>query len=110
GLPGNETLAGITDPPFVHAPDFFARWLAAARGRFVELSCHPGHLDLTLDGRDGTIAEGHIHRRPRELELLRRPGFPDAVRAAGFELVSAAELVWRMSGGETEPIELKRAG
>ena len=54
GLPGNEMLAGITDPPFVYAPDFFACWLAAARGTFVELSCHPGHLDLTLDGRDGT--------------------------------------------------------
>jgi predicted glycoside hydrolase/deacetylase ChbG (UPF0249 family) len=100
GLPGNETLAGITDPAFVYAPDFFARWLAAARGRFVELSCHPGYLDLTLDGRDGTVADGHIHRRPRELELLRRPAFPDAVKANGFELVTAGELVWRMAGGE----------
>ena len=91
-------LAGITDPPFVHAPDFFARWLAAARGRFVELSCHPGHLDLTLDGRDGTVADGHIHRRPHELELLRQSGFLDAVRAAGFEVVTAAEFVRRTGG------------
>jgi predicted glycoside hydrolase/deacetylase ChbG (UPF0249 family) len=99
GLPGNETLAGITDPPFVRAADFFGRWLAAARGRFVELSCHPGHLDMTLDGRDGTVADGHIHRRARELELLREPGFLAAVRSAGFELVTAAELVRRMNGG-----------
>src|SRR5438309_8057543 len=28
GLPGNDSLAGITDPPFVHAADFFGRWLA----------------------------------------------------------------------------------
>jgi predicted glycoside hydrolase/deacetylase ChbG (UPF0249 family) len=97
GLPGNETLVGVTDPPFVHSPDFFARWLAAARGRFVELSCHPGHLDPTLDGRDGTPADGHIHRRPRELAVLRDPAFLDAMRAAGFELVTAEEMVKRMS-------------
>ncbi|HUR52818.1 MAG TPA: ChbG/HpnK family deacetylase [Gemmataceae bacterium] len=93
GFPGNDTLAGITDPPFVHAPDFFARWLAATPGRFVELSCHPGHFDPTLDGRDGTIADGHMHRRARELELLREPAFRDAVRDAGFRLVTAAEVV-----------------
>jgi len=98
GLPGNEVLIGITDPPFVRAADFFGRWLAAARGRFVELSCHPGHLDLTLDGRDGTVADGHIHRRPHELELLRQSGFLDAVRAAGFEVVTAAEFVRRTGG------------
>jgi predicted glycoside hydrolase/deacetylase ChbG (UPF0249 family) len=98
GLPGNQTLIGITDPPFVRAADFFGQWLAAARGRFVELSCHPGHLDLSLDGRDGTVADGHIHRRPRELELLGEPEFLAAVRAAGFELVTAEELVRRMNG------------
>lgn len=99
GLPGNDALIGVTDPPFVRAADFFTRWLSAARGRVVELSCHPGHLDMTLDGRDGTIADGHIHRRARELELLREPGFLDAVRAAGFELVTAAELIRRTAGG-----------
>ena len=99
GLPGNEALIGITDPPFVRAADFFGRWLAAARGRFVELSCHPGHLDATLEGRDGTVADGHIHRRPRELELLRQPGFLAAVRGAGFEAVTAAEFVRRSDCG-----------
>ena len=104
GLPGNETLIGITNPPFVKAADFFGRWLAAARGRFVELSCHPGHLDLTLDGRDGTIADGHIHRRPRELERLREPGYVAAVRAAGFELVTAAEFVRRTGGAPANAV------
>jgi predicted glycoside hydrolase/deacetylase ChbG (UPF0249 family) len=98
GLPGNDTLLGITDPPFTERPDFFARWLAAARGRFVELSCHPGHFDSTLDGRDGTLSDGLIHRRPREFALLSQPAFLDAVRAAGFTLVTAAELVRRRRG------------
>ena len=100
-MPGNDSLAGITDPPFVHAADFFARWLAAATGRFVELSCHPGYFDSTLDGRDGTIADGHMHRRAKELELLREPAFRDAVTAAGFRLVTAAGWVQEMCGGRT---------
>jgi predicted glycoside hydrolase/deacetylase ChbG (UPF0249 family) len=102
-LPGNEALAGITDPPFVRDPDFFARWLATARGRFVELSCHPGHFDPTLAGRDGTLTDGHVHRRPRELALLRDPGFLAAVRAAGFEPVTAERMVKRMTGGSDRP-------
>lgn len=89
GFPGNDTLAGITDPAFVHDPAFFARWLATIPGRFVELSCHPGHLDPTLDGRDGTLTDGQIHRRPYELAQLADPAFRAAVRANGFELVTA---------------------
>jgi predicted glycoside hydrolase/deacetylase ChbG (UPF0249 family) len=92
GLPGNETHLGITDPSLTERPDFFARWLAAATGRFVELGCHPGHFDATLVGRDGTLADGFIHRRVRELALLSRPDFLAAVRACGFALVTAAEL------------------
>lgn len=90
-FPGNDTLLGVTDPPFTRDPAFFARWLAAAAGRIVELGCHPGHFDETLVGRDGTLADGHVHRRPRELMLLEQPAFRDAVRAAGFALVTAAE-------------------
>jgi len=103
-LPGNDRLIGITDPPFVHRPDFFQRWLRAAKGSFVELSCHPGHLDLTLDGRDGSIADGHIHRRPRELELLAHPSFREAVNEARFVLVSAAEAIG------VKPVRRRRAG
>jgi predicted glycoside hydrolase/deacetylase ChbG (UPF0249 family) len=93
GLPGNEELVGITDPPCVKHPRFLERWLSAARGRFVEMSCHPGHLDLSLDGRDGSLTDGQIHRRVNEYHRLSDPGFLDAVAANGFELVIAAELV-----------------
>lgn len=105
GLPGNDTLIGVTDPPFTEKSDFFTRWLASATGRFVELSCHPGHFDATLAGRDGTLADGLIHRRPRELALLSQPAFLAAVRANGFTLVTAAELVRQMSA---EPTALVR--
>lgn len=90
GLPGADWLLGVTDPPFVRDPRFFARWLAAAPGRVVELTCHPGHLDATLEGRDGSLADGQLHRRQREYELLRDPGFHEAVKAAGFTLTDAA--------------------
>ncbi len=97
-FPGNDALLGVTDPPFTADPNFFARWLAAATGRFVELSCHPGHFDPTLVGRDGTLEDGFVHRRPRELALLERSDFLDAVRAAGFTLVTAAELAAHQRG------------
>jgi predicted glycoside hydrolase/deacetylase ChbG (UPF0249 family) len=94
---GNDELLGVTDPPFTADPAFFARWLSAAAGRFVELSCHPGHFDPTLAGRDGTLEDGFVHRRPRELALLARPEFLAAVRACGFTLVTAAELARHVS-------------
>ena len=92
GLPGNETLIGITDPPYVHANGFLEKWIGAAAGNHVELSCHPGKLDYSLDGRDGTLADGHIHRRAREYELLSSQLFFDRVRDAGFRLCSAREM------------------
>lgn len=95
GLPGADALLGVTDPPCVRDPRFFARWLAAARGRVLELTCHPGYFDPTLVGRDGTPTDGQIHRRGNELELLRRPAFFAAVRAAGFRLITAAGLTAR---------------
>jgi predicted glycoside hydrolase/deacetylase ChbG (UPF0249 family) len=98
GFPGADALAGITDPPHVWNAGFFRRWLACVPGRFVELTCHPGLLDPTLDGRDGSFTDGQIHRRQRELELLRDPGFPEAVAAAGFRLVTAAEMTALRSG------------
>jgi predicted glycoside hydrolase/deacetylase ChbG (UPF0249 family) len=97
-LPGNDRLLGITDPPIVHDPRFFARWLAAARGRFVELTCHPGYLDESLVGRDGSPVDGQLHRREAELKRLREPAFDTAVAAAGFTLVSAAEMAGIISG------------
>jgi predicted glycoside hydrolase/deacetylase ChbG (UPF0249 family) len=104
GLPGNDEAIGITDPVFTQKPEFFVRWLAASRGRFVELGCHPGHFDYTLEGRDGTLLDGCIHRRPRELAMLSQPSFLSATKAAGFTLVSAAEMAHRLRGEVAAPI------
>lgn len=89
GFPGNDALLGITDPPFVNDPDFFARWLREARGDVCELMVHPGHADDTLGDRDGPASANQAGRRVREFELLSAPAFRQAVEAAGFELVSA---------------------
>ena len=105
GFPGAEWLMGITDPPYVHRDGFFAEWLAAAPGQRVELTCHPGFLDITLDGRDGSLTDGQLHRRQREYQLLSQPAFAEAVAAAGFELCCTADL-----DRQAEPTALRRAG
>jgi predicted glycoside hydrolase/deacetylase ChbG (UPF0249 family) len=87
-FPGNDALLGITDPPFVHDPQFFANWLAHSRGDTLELTCHPGHLDATLEQRDGSLADGQLHRRAAEFARLGDPAFLECVQAAGFELVT----------------------
>jgi chitin disaccharide deacetylase len=92
GLPGNDWLAGVTDPPCVADPDYLVRWLTRIPGRAVELTCHPGYLDTTLIGRDCTATDGLLLRRVRELHLLRQPGFRDACRRAGFTLVPASAV------------------
>jgi predicted glycoside hydrolase/deacetylase ChbG (UPF0249 family) len=93
GLPGNDWLAGITDPPHVADPDYLSRWLTRVPGRIVELTCHPGHIDTTLIGRDCTANDGLLLRRVRELHLLRHASFPAACRQAGFTLIAPSELV-----------------
>jgi predicted glycoside hydrolase/deacetylase ChbG (UPF0249 family) len=95
GFPGNDWLAGITDPPAVRDPDFFVRWLTRVPGQNVELACHPGHPDPTLDGRDCRPGDGLAQRRVDELGLLLQPGFTDACRRAGFTLMSPSE--WRIA-------------
>lgn len=96
GFPGNDQLIGITDPPCVHASDFFPRWLAASRGDLVELTCHPGEHDETLLGRDARPGDGNLERRVRELAALAEPS---AIRSAcervGLELVRPSELPGR---------------
>lgn len=94
GFPGNDTLAGITDPPYLEDPDYLVRWLTRIPGDVVELTCHPGHPDPTLPGRDGTAADGLLRRRIRELELLRDDRFLDAVRRAGFALTTPTHLTY----------------
>jgi predicted glycoside hydrolase/deacetylase ChbG (UPF0249 family) len=96
-LPGNDWLVGVTDPPFVSDSRFLARWLAHVPGRVVELTCHPGHPDATLIGRDCKAGDGQVERRVRELELLSQSAFSDACRDAGFELIAPTQLnrLWK---------------
>jgi predicted glycoside hydrolase/deacetylase ChbG (UPF0249 family) len=93
GFPGNDWLAGVTDPPWVADPDYLVRWLTRIPGRMVELTCHPGHLDPTLIGRDCTAGDGLLRRRVHELERLREPGFAAACRRAALTLVPAGALI-----------------
>lgn len=95
GFPGNDWLAGITDPPAVADSQFLTRWLHAIPGRVVELTCHPGIHDETLIGRDCTPADGQLLRRVREYDLLQQQSFWQACKEAGFTLVSPSELIAR---------------
>jgi predicted glycoside hydrolase/deacetylase ChbG (UPF0249 family) len=88
GFPGNDWLAGITDPLCVKHPEFLARWLTRLPGRVVELTCHPGHPDETLLGRDATVTDGQMQRRIDERTLLRQANFRQACRLAGFTLIA----------------------
>jgi predicted glycoside hydrolase/deacetylase ChbG (UPF0249 family) len=93
GFPGNDWLAGITDPSCVEDPDFLARWLRRVPGEIVELTCHPGYGDQTLIGRDSTGHDGLIGRRVSELRLLQHPSFKNEFRRAGFQLVAPSEVI-----------------
>jgi chitin disaccharide deacetylase len=88
GFPGNDWLAGITKPNCVLEPEFFVRWLRAMPGQVVELMCHPGEFDRTLVGRDCTEGDGLLQQRVNELRWLGDPSFVDAVKDAGFRLVT----------------------
>jgi predicted glycoside hydrolase/deacetylase ChbG (UPF0249 family) len=92
GFAAADWLAGITDPPWVRRPDFFALWLAAVPGRVVELMCHPGEYDPTLIGRDCSATDGYLERRVDELALLRKPDFLACCARAGFRLTLPSEL------------------
>jgi predicted glycoside hydrolase/deacetylase ChbG (UPF0249 family) len=91
GFPGNEWLIGITDPPYVADPRFLVRWLRRAPGDIVELTCHPGHRDWTLVGRDCTAHDGQVERRVCEFRLLQHPSFRTACERAGLQLVSPSQ-------------------
>jgi predicted glycoside hydrolase/deacetylase ChbG (UPF0249 family) len=93
GFPGNDWLAGVTDPAWAADPAFLLHWLRRIPGAVVELTCHPGYLDMTLIGRDCTPDDGQMQRRVHELHLLRQPSFRDACDRAGFTLISASELI-----------------
>ncbi len=89
GFPGNDALAGVTDPAFVADPHFFTRWLETVPGQTVELACHPGRHDPTLIGRDCRREGIDLWRRMHELVLVRHPSFNEACRRAGFVRVPA---------------------
>ncbi len=91
GFPGNDWLAGLTNPRPVADPQLLVRWLEHIPGQVVELACHPGYRDGTLLGRDCTDADG-VAWRVQELQRLRAPGFLKVCQRAGFTLVSPAEL------------------
>jgi predicted glycoside hydrolase/deacetylase ChbG (UPF0249 family) len=93
GFPGNDSLAGVTDPHYVADPAFLARWLAQVPGHAVELTCHPGYRDPTLIDRDCKEGDPQLERRPREFDLLQHPSFLEARHRAGFKLVKLAELL-----------------
>jgi predicted glycoside hydrolase/deacetylase ChbG (UPF0249 family) len=99
GLPGNDWLAGVTDPPWVKDPAFFTRWLRRVPGEVVELMVHPGHRDETLIGRDCTREDGQLQRRVDEWHLLQQPAFREACRQARFRLVTAEVLLQRWQKG-----------
>jgi predicted glycoside hydrolase/deacetylase ChbG (UPF0249 family) len=92
GFPGNDWLAGITDPPATDDPQFFTRWLHYMPGDVVELMCHPGADDSALHGRTGETP-AMLRRRVRERQLLELPSFLEAVRAAGFQMLSPSAWV-----------------
>ncbi len=94
-FPGNEWLAGITDPKWVDDSEFFTRWIAQiakASGQVVELAVHPGYRDETLIGRDCSATDGQIERRVAEHGLLSHPSFHDACRAAGFRIATTDDF------------------
>lgn len=93
GFPGNDWLAGITNPACVLDPQFFARWLEAMPGDVVELMCHPGQFDPTLVGRDCSVEDGLQQQRINELRWLSDPAFLDSVNAANFRLAAPSEVV-----------------
>jgi predicted glycoside hydrolase/deacetylase ChbG (UPF0249 family) len=97
GHPGNDWLAGVTDPPHVADPDFLVRWLTKIPGNVVELTCHPGYHDKTLIGRDCTETDGQLARRVSEMKLLRDDRFLSACRDAGLTLLAPADLEYMPS-------------
>jgi len=101
GFPGNDWLAGLTNPAAVESPDFFVNWLTAVPGQIVELMCHPGQYDETLVDRDCTADDGLLQQRVNELHLLQAPSFLEAVELAGFRLTTPSELVL---GSATQPL------
>jgi predicted glycoside hydrolase/deacetylase ChbG (UPF0249 family) len=91
GFPGAARLAGLADLGRPPAPAFFVSWLeraAVGDSGGGELTCHPGHLDPALVGREVASLEAPLlRRRPQELALLAQSSFRDACARTGLRLV-----------------------
>jgi predicted glycoside hydrolase/deacetylase ChbG (UPF0249 family) len=94
-LSSADWLAGLSDPQDAGRSDYFTRWLSYCPGQSVELMCHPGHLDLTLGGRDGTPAGGSQPWRVEEYRRLVDPAFDEACYRFGFQRMRPAEWLGR---------------
>ena len=84
GFRGNQWLAGINDTRRTEDASFFSRWLRSMPGSFVELTCHPGLLDPSLEGRDGSWTDGKIFRRADEYHWLLSSQFRDTIQECNF--------------------------
>jgi len=91
-LPGNDYLAGITDPKWIEDPRFYLRWLAHVPGKVVELAVHPGHYDEALVDRDCSRESGQIERRVSEHRLLSDPRFQCECDRLGFVLCRPSRI------------------
>jgi predicted glycoside hydrolase/deacetylase ChbG (UPF0249 family) len=91
-FPCADALIGITPPTTGADEDCFARWIRRARGRSVELMCHPGADDDALGGREGPETAAWIRQRQGEAARLADPRFMDDCRAAGFRLMRPTEF------------------
>ena len=92
GFPGNDWLAGITDPACVQHSNYLVHWLSRVPGKVVELACHPGYWDPSLIGRDCTADDGRLQRRVDELHLMQQSSFRQVCRQAGFTLVGPSAI------------------
>ena len=94
-LPTNDTLAGISTPQSVQDHDYLVRWIRQVSGDVVELTCHPGHRDETLIGRDCTAEDGYVQARVEEFKHLSAASFAQACNKAGLVISKPAEILAR---------------
>ena len=93
GLPTNDTLAGISTPTSVLDPEYLTRWIRLVQGNVVELTCHPGHRDESLIGRDCTDKDGRVEARVEEFNHLSSPGFLATCAEVGLTIKKLPEIL-----------------
>jgi predicted glycoside hydrolase/deacetylase ChbG (UPF0249 family) len=109
GFPGNDYLAGMTDPRGLarrrpgEEHNLLVRWLASVPGKVVELVCHPGYPDESLAGRDEMplVAGAWAAARERERALLEQTDLGQVCGSVGLRLTSPSRLSDRRKQGKT---------